>query len=77
MGLWCLLTVDLPFNTTFLMTYRTFTTSAQLFDLLVKRYLIQPPDNLTDQSKAWDEKQKFIRIRSVGLGQDPGRVSSC
>jgi son of sevenless-like protein len=57
---------DMMFNTTFLMTYRTFTTSAQLFDLLVKRYLIEPPEGLADQNTwAWEEKKKFIRIRLV------------
>lgn len=57
--------VDRPFNTTFLMTYRTFTTSAQLFDLLVQRYLIEPPLNMDRQRVTqWERlKGQIVRIR--------------
>ena len=38
--------LDSTFMTTFLMTYRSFTTVDQLFDLLVQRFYLQPPRGL-------------------------------
>ena len=61
--------LESDFNTTFLLTYRSFTTAAELFDLLVKRFSIQPPRGISeDDYKMWvDKKQKPIRIRVVNI----------
>jgi son of sevenless len=47
------------------MTYKSFTTVDELFDLLVKRFRIQPPPNLTPQELSeWGKlKQRLIQIR--------------
>ncbi|RWA07895.1 hypothetical protein EKO27_g7202 [Xylaria grammica] len=57
------------FNNTFLLTYRSFTTSRELFELLVKRFNIQPPEGLSNSEyDAWrDRKLKFIRFRIVNI----------
>ncbi|KAI1355700.1 ras GEF [Xylaria sp. FL0043] len=57
------------FNNTFLLTYRSFTTSRELFELLVKRFNIQPPEGLSNSDyEAWrDRKLKFIRFRIVNI----------
>ena len=49
------------------MTYKSFTTLNELFDLLVKRYRIQPPDGLKPKElEEWKNvKQYHIRLRSV------------
>lgn len=61
--------LDGPFNNTFLLTYRSFTTASELFELLVKRFSIQPPRNLSaEDHKTWvDKKQKPIRFRVVNI----------
>ncbi|RDW56663.1 hypothetical protein BP6252_14049 [Coleophoma cylindrospora] len=61
--------LDSQFNNTFLMTYRTFTTARQLFDLLVKRFEIQPPEGMVQSDyEIWrDRKQKIIRFRVVNI----------
>lgn len=61
--------LDSPFNNTFLLTYRSFTTAPELFDLLVKRWTIQPPFGLAGQDlQTWvDKKQKPIRFRVVNI----------
>jgi son of sevenless len=58
---------DTNFNTTFLLTFRSFTTASELFDLLVDRWNIQAPGGLTrDEFKMWeDQKQKPTRFRVV------------
>lgn len=46
------------YRTTFLMTYKSFTDSTELFALLVDRYLMDPPPGLTDDQRAeWKEKR--------------------
>jgi son of sevenless-like protein len=57
------------FNNTFLLTYRSFTTARELFELLVKRFNIQPPEGLTQPDyEMWrDRKQKLIRFRVVNI----------
>jgi son of sevenless-like protein len=62
------MTVDPAFIKTFLMTYKSFTTLDELFDLLVQRFLIQPPPNLTASELAeWKKlKQHIIQMRFVG-----------
>ena len=61
--------LDSNFNNTFLLTYRSFTTSRELFELLVKRFNIQPPEGLSNSDyEAWrDRKLKFIRFRIVNI----------
>lgn len=61
--------LDANFNNTFLLTYRSFTTARELFELLVKRFSIQPPDGLTlAEAEQWrDGKQKLIRFRVVNI----------
>jgi len=61
--------LDANFNNTFLLTYRSFTTARELFELLVKRFGIQPPEGLTQaEFDTWrDGKQKLIRFRVVNI----------
>ncbi|KAF7337603.1 hypothetical protein MSAN_02233600 [Mycena sanguinolenta] len=48
------------FKDIFLTTFRTFTTANQLFDLLVARYYMERPENLTDaQAEEWREKMQL------------------
>ncbi|CAK1362454.1 unnamed protein product [Cercospora beticola] len=61
--------LDSPFNNTFLLTYRSFTTGPELFEMLVKRWMIQPPPGVANQDlQTWiDKKQKPIRFRVVNI----------
>ncbi len=61
--------LDSSFNGTFLLTYRSFTTARELFELLVKRFQIQPPEGLAQADfETWRErKQKPIRFRVVNI----------
>lgn len=61
--------LDAGFNNTFLLTYRSFTTAAELFEMLVKRFSIQPPRGITQQDyNDWvEKKQKPIRFRVVNI----------
>ena len=61
--------MDPHFNNTFLLTYRSFTTATELFDLLVKRFSIQPPARISQEDyKTWvEKKQRLIRIRVVNI----------
>ncbi|KAK1756125.1 ras guanine nucleotide exchange factor domain-containing protein [Echria macrotheca] len=61
--------LDANFNNTFLLTYRSFTSARELFELLVKRFGIQPPEGLTQaEYEMWrDGKQKLIRFRVVNI----------
>ncbi|TKY89315.1 hypothetical protein EX895_001846 [Sporisorium graminicola] len=56
---------DASFNNTFLMTYRSFTTTQTLLDLLAQRFRILPPDGLSDEELVlWTEKKQMpIRLR--------------
>ncbi|KAI1106882.1 ras GEF [Jackrogersella minutella] len=60
---------DFSFNNTFLLTYRSFTSARELFELLVKRFNIQPPEGLSNSDyDIWrDRKQKLIRFRVVNI----------
>lgn len=57
------------FNTAMLLTFRSFTDARELFDLLVDRFSIQPPEGLTpEEFQTWTEKkQKPVRIRVVNI----------
>ncbi|KAF4584277.1 Ras guanine nucleotide exchange factor [Ophiocordyceps camponoti-floridani] len=61
--------LDSNFNNTFLLTYRSFTSARELFELLVKRFGIQPPEGLNQSEyEIWrDRKQKLIRFRVVNI----------
>lgn len=61
--------LDAPFNNTFLLTYQSFTTAQELFEMLVKRWSIQPPYGLAKEDyQTWvDKKQKPIRFRVVNI----------
>ncbi|KAL6712721.1 cell division cycle-related protein [Lecanora helva] len=61
--------LDSGFNNTFLLTYRSFTTATELFEMLVKRFSIQPPRGISsDDYKTWvEKKQKPIRFRIVNI----------
>ncbi|KFA63454.1 hypothetical protein S40285_00404 [Stachybotrys chlorohalonatus IBT 40285] len=61
--------LDSNFNNTFLLTYRSFTSARELFELLIKRFQIQPPEGLSPQDyEVWhSRKQKFIRVRVVNI----------
>ncbi|KAE8346456.1 hypothetical protein BDV24DRAFT_81133 [Aspergillus arachidicola] len=61
--------LDASFNNTFLLTYRSFTTAAELFELLTQRFNIQPPFGLNqEEMQMWiDRKQKPIRFRIVNI----------
>lgn len=57
--------LDPIFIKTFLLTFKSFTTLNELFDLLVQRYFIKPPENLSpDQLDEWTKyKQHLVRLR--------------
>lgn len=61
--------LDSSFNNTFLLTYRSFTSARELFELLVVRFGIQPPDGLNQTDfEIWrDRKQKLIRFRVMNI----------
>ncbi|PLB40603.1 putative cell division control protein Cdc25 [Aspergillus candidus] len=61
--------LDASFNNTFLLTYRSFTTASELFEMLTQRFNIQPPFGLNpDEMQMWvDRKQKPIRFRVVNI----------
>ena len=61
--------LDASFNNTFLLTYRSFTTATELFEMLVKRFSIQPPRGISqDEYHVWvAQKQKPIRFRVVNI----------
>ncbi|TFY81918.1 hypothetical protein EWM64_g2092 [Hericium alpestre] len=56
---------DTTFNKAFLLTYKSFTDTNTLFDLLVQRFWIKPPDKLNPQElEEWTKlKQNIIRMR--------------
>lgn len=58
---------DTTFSKAFLMTYKSFTTLDELFDLLVARFGIQPPENLTlTEREEWGKlKQHVIQMRVI------------
>ncbi|THW07666.1 guanine-nucleotide dissociation stimulator CDC25 [Aureobasidium pullulans] len=61
--------LDSPFNNTFLLTYRSFTSASELFEMLVKRWNVQPPYGLNPHDlETWvNKKQKPIRFRVVNI----------
>ncbi len=61
--------LDAVFNGTFLLTYRSFATASELFELLVRRFCIQPPPGINQHDlPIWeDNKQKLVRFRVVNV----------
>ncbi|QSL64821.1 hypothetical protein MERGE_002124 [Pneumocystis wakefieldiae] len=61
--------LDSLFNSTLLLTYRTFTSAENFFNLLVERFMIAPPENLKPyELKIWiEKKQKPIRLRVFNI----------
>ncbi|CAO3629703.1 unnamed protein product [Cunninghamella echinulata] len=57
--------LDMNFNNTFLLTYRSFCTSMELLDLLEGRYNLNPPPELTEtELEIWKQKKlKLVRLR--------------
>jgi len=60
---------DPLFTATFLLTYRSFISAAELFQFLVKRFNVQPPPGLDrEEMLQWEEqKQKPVRFRVVNI----------
>jgi son of sevenless-like protein len=61
--------LDANFNNTFLLTYRSFTSARELFELIVQRFNTQPPEGLSqaDYEQWRDRKLKPIRFRVVNI----------
>ncbi|PWW79627.1 ras GEF [Tuber magnatum] len=61
--------LDSNFISTFLLTYRSFTSASELFNQLVRRFTVQPPPALVNPDfGTWTEKkQKLIRVRVLSI----------
>lgn len=61
--------LDASFNDAFLLTYPSFVGAAALFDKLIERFHIAPPDDLSDtEMQRWvEQKQTMIRVRVVNV----------
>ncbi|KAI2087486.1 cell division cycle- protein [Ophidiomyces ophidiicola] len=61
--------LDPSFKDTFLLTYRSFSSAPELFEMLVHRFTLQPPAGLNaSELQLWTEqKQNPIRIRVVSI----------
>ncbi|CAB4380587.1 unnamed protein product [Rhizophagus irregularis] len=61
--------LDSNFIATFLLTYRSFCTTDEFFDMLVKRFMIQPPENITpEELEVWQEKKQTpVRLRVFNI----------
>ncbi|KAG6832006.1 hypothetical protein H0H92_006042 [Tricholoma furcatifolium] len=59
--------VDPSFNQAFLMTFKSFTTVIELFDLLVARFRIEPPNDLKpNELEEWmKQKKQLVQIRVI------------
>ncbi|KAJ1655164.1 hypothetical protein IWQ61_005037 [Dispira simplex] len=60
---------DINFCNTFLLTYRSFTTTNEFLELLIKRFTIQPPPGLRpDELNIWNERKlKPVRVRVYNI----------
>ena len=67
---------DPPFTKAFLMTFKSFTTPEELFDVLVERFRIQPPPKLDPaEHQQWVQmKQRVIQARYVFSGLRIDRI---
>lgn len=61
--------LDYNFIATFLLTYRSFCSTDDFFDMLVKRFMIQPPEGLTSEEfEVWQEKKQTpVRLRVFNI----------
>ncbi|RIA92760.1 ras guanine nucleotide exchange factor domain-containing protein [Glomus cerebriforme] len=61
--------LDSNFIATFLLTYRSFCSTDDFFDMLVKRFMIQPPEGLTpEELEVWQEKKQTpVRLRVFNI----------
>ncbi|KAF9435094.1 hypothetical protein BGZ76_006906 [Entomortierella beljakovae] len=61
--------LDLNFVATFLLTYRSFATTEQLFTLLFRRFIVTPPAGLDNyEQEQWQEKKLTpIRLRVFNI----------
>ncbi|ORZ06664.1 ras guanine nucleotide exchange factor domain-containing protein [Absidia repens] len=61
--------LDMNFNNTFLLTYRSFCTSTELLDLLEARYNLIPPSDIPDEDmEIWRQKKlKLVRLRVFNI----------
>ncbi|KAE8387014.1 ras guanine nucleotide exchange factor domain-containing protein [Aspergillus alliaceus] len=61
--------LDLSFNEAFLITYPTFVSASDLFEALLQRFYVDPPEQLTQtERQLWiQHKQKAIRLRVVNI----------
>lgn len=61
--------LDRLFASAFLLLFRQFATSIELFDALVKRFSISPPQNITeDQLTIWKERKQIpIKLRTYNV----------
>jgi son of sevenless-like protein len=61
--------LDGAFNHMFLLTYRSFMSSAQLFEMLMERFYIQPPGGLTQaEYQIWlSQKKKITQVRVINV----------
>ncbi|GBB99424.1 hypothetical protein RclHR1_03520004 [Rhizophagus clarus] len=61
--------LDSNFIATFLLTYRSFCTTDEFFDMLVKRFMIQPPEDITpEELEVWQEKKQTpVRLRVFNI----------
>ena len=59
--------LDHTFSKSFMLTFKSFMSLDELFDLLVKRFWIEPPEGLTpEELEDWTkQKQVMIRLRYV------------
>ena len=62
-----------------MITFKSFMTLDELFDLLVQRFWIQPPESLTPaELEDWTkQKQVMIRLRRVMASPLSGSRSPC
>ncbi|KIJ54796.1 hypothetical protein M422DRAFT_200705 [Sphaerobolus stellatus SS14] len=62
-------TRDTVFNSTFLLTFKSFTTLDELFEGLVKRFYLPTPEGLSpDELKEWTEKKlQVVRFRVINI----------
>eukprot|EP01100_Stratorugosa_tubuloviscum_P015878 TRINITY_DN960_c1_g1_i1.p1 TRINITY_DN960_c1_g1~~TRINITY_DN960_c1_g1_i1.p1 ORF type:complete len:980 (-),score=417.96 TRINITY_DN960_c1_g1_i1:169-3108(-) len=62
-------TADTEFLKTFMLTYRSFTNAEDLLDKLQKRFAIQPPPFIDEETKKkfFETRQKPIRLRVINV----------
>ena len=70
---------DTKYNKTFLMTYKSFTTTDELFDILVARFWTQPPENIAPaELDEWKRlKQHVVRARFATPPRPPLVCAKC